>query len=245
VSIWFYGSNASVLTQHSIRQGEVRNWCSDNFLSYQTLSDISSNRVQFISSLRDLSFITPTSSPSLNRNTSNITLLRSLVASAFNPQIARIDFPEKKFAPSISGAVELDPEAKTIKYFNQENGRVFVHPSSTVFDAQTFPGNSVYMAYFNKMATSKVFIRDLTPFNAYAALLFCGEITLDTLGRGLLVDGWLRLRGWARIGVLVSRLRVMLDEVLQKKIDDPGAELGGDEVVKVVSRLVELDGLDQ
>ena len=95
------------------------------------------------------------------------------------------------------------------------------------------------------MATSKVFIRDLTPFNAYAALLFCGEITLDTLGRGLLVDGWLRLRGWARIGVLVSRLRVMLDEVLQKKIDDPGAELGGDEVVKVVSRLVELDGLDQ
>jgi ATP-dependent RNA helicase DHX57 len=114
-----------------------------------------------------------------------------------------------------------------------------------VFDAQTFPGNSVYMAYFNKMATSKVFIRDLTPFNAYTALLFCGEITLDTLGRGLVVDGWLRLRGWARIGVLVSRLRGMLDEVLQKKIDDPGIDLGGDEVVKVVSRLVELDGLDQ
>lgn len=62
----------------------------------------------------------------------------------------------------MSGAVELDPEAKTIKYFNQENGRVFVHPSSTVFDAQTFPGHSVYMSYFNKMATSKVFIRDLT-----------------------------------------------------------------------------------
>jgi ATP-dependent RNA helicase DHX57 len=58
--------------------------------------------------------------------------------------------------------VELDPEAKTIKYFNQENGRVFVHPSSTVFDAQGFPGNSVYMSYFNKMATSKVFIRDLS-----------------------------------------------------------------------------------
>jgi ATP-dependent RNA helicase DHX57 len=238
-------SNIIILTNHSIRQGEIRNWCSDNFLSYQTLSDISSNRVQFLSSLRELSFIPANPSTSLNRNTNNTTLLRSLIASAFNPQIARIDFPDKKFAPSISGAVELDPEAKTIKYFNQENGRVFVHPSSTVFDAQTFPGNSVYMAYFNKMATSKVFIRDLTPFNAYTALLFCGEITLDTLGRGLVVDGWLRLRGWARIGVLVSRLRGMLDEVLQKKIDDPGIDLGGDEVVKVVSRLVELDGLDQ
>ena len=234
-----------ILINSSIRQGEIRSWCTENFLSYQTLSDIASNRTQYISSLRDLSFIPHTRTPSLNTHKSSTPLLRSLIASAFNPQIARIDFPDKKFAPSVSGAVELDPEARTIKFFNQENGRVFIHPSSSVFSTQTFPGNSVYMAYFNKMATSKVFIRDLTPFNAYTALLFCGEISLDTLGRGLVVDGWLRLRGWARIGVLVSRLRGMLDEVLQRKIDDPGAELGAEEVVRVVARLVELDGLDQ
>jgi ATP-dependent RNA helicase DHX57 len=82
-------------------------------------------------------------------------------------------------------------------------------------------------------------------FNAYTALLFSGPITLDTLGRGLVVDGWLRLRGWARIGVLVSRLRLMLDEVLERKIDDPGTDLANDEVVGVVRRLVELNGLDQ
>ncbi|KAH8600025.1 P-loop containing nucleoside triphosphate hydrolase protein [Bisporella sp. PMI_857] len=233
------------MLQNRVRQGEIRNWCSENYLSYQTLSDISSNRTQYFSSLRELSFI-PNSPPSaLNRNTKNTPLIRSLIASAFNPQVARIDLPDKKFAASISGAVELDPEARTIKYFNQENGRVFVHPSSTVFDAQTFPGNSVYISYFNKMATSKVFIRDLTPFNAYTMLLFGGKLELDTLGRGLVVDGWLRLRGWARIGVLVSRLRSMLDEVLQRKIDDPGADLGGEEVVSIVTRLVELDGMDQ
>ena len=232
----------------SIRQGEIRNWCSMNYLNYQTLSDISSNRTQFLTSLRELSFIpssTSTSFATLNKNSHNDALLRSLIAGAFNPQVARIDFPDKKFAPSVSGAVELDPEAKTIKFFNQENGRVFVHPSSTVFDAQGFSGNSVYMSYFNKMATSKVFIRDLTPFNAYTALLFSGPISLDTLGRGLVVDGWLRLRGWARIGVLVSRLRGMLDDVLQRKIDDPGADVAGNEVVDCVVRLVELDGLDQ
>jgi len=228
-----------------VRQGEIRNWCSENYLNYQTLNDISSNRIQYLSSLRELSFIPNSHSPALNRNTTNTPLIRSLIASAFNPQLARIDLPDKKFAASSSGAVELDPEARTIKYFNQENGRVFVHPSSTVFDAQTFPGNSVYMSYFNKMATSKVFIRDLTPFNAYTMLLFGGKLELDTLGRGLVVDGWLRLRGWARIGVLISRLRGMLDEVLQRKIDDPGAELGGEEVVQVVTRLVELDGMDQ
>jgi ATP-dependent RNA helicase DHX57 len=82
-------------------------------------------------------------------------------------------------------------------------------------------------------------------FNAYTALLFSGPITLDTLGRGLIVDGWLRLRGWARIGVLVSRLRGMLDDVLARKIDDPGVDLSADEIVDVVVRLVELDGMDQ
>jgi len=101
------------------------------------------------------------------------------------------------------------------------------------------------MSYFNKMATSKVFVRDLTPFNAYTALLFSGPIALDTLGRGLVVDGWLRLRGWARIGVLVSRLRGMLDDVLQKKIDEPGLDMAGNEVVDCVVRLVQFDGLDQ
>ncbi len=59
------------------------------------------------------------------------------------------------------------------------------------------------------------------------------------------MDGWLRMRGWARIGVLVSRLRSMLDEVLARKIEDPGLDLSGDEVVGVVRRLVEKNGLDQ
>lgn len=59
------------------------------------------------------------------------------------------------------------------------------------------------------------------------------------------MDGWLRMRGWARIGVLVSRLRSMLDAVLARKIEDPGMDLSGDEVVGVVRRLVEKNGLDQ
>lgn len=163
-----------LLTFFRIRQGEVRNWCGDNYLNFQTLSDIASNRTQYLSSLRELSFIPQSfnASQSLNKHNSNTPLLRSLCAGAFNPQLARIDFPDKKFAQSVSGAVELDPEARTIKYFNQENGRVFVHPSSTVFDAQVFPGNSVYMSYFNKMATSKVFIRDLTRNSSPIPLYF-------------------------------------------------------------------------
>jgi ATP-dependent RNA helicase DHX57 len=38
---------------------------------------------------------------------------------------------------------------------------------------------------------------------------------------------------------------MMLDKLLARKIDDPGLELGNDEVVGIVRKLVELDGLDQ
>lgn len=226
---------------------EVRSWCDEYFLSSQTLRDISSNRTQYLSALTDAGFLSKTygrgTVKSLNQQNTNSGLIRALVAGAFNPQVARIEFPDKTFASSMSGAVERDTEARGIHFFNQENGRVFVHPSSTLFKNQSFLGG-VYLSYFNKMATSKIFIRELTPFNVYSALLFSGPIEVDTLGRGLIVDGWLRLRGWARIGVLVSRLRLMLDEVLARKIDEPSLDFGNEEVVGIVRRLVEKDGLD-
>lgn len=74
--------------------------------------------------------------------------------------------------------------------------------------------------------------------------MFSGAIELDTLGRGLVVDGWLRLRGWARIGVLISRLRGMVDDVIALKVDNPSLELADNDVVKAVIKLIELDGLD-
>lgn len=250
---------------------KTQTWCASNFLSHQTLRDISSNRAQFVTSLKDAGIVPvdyTDASTTWNRNAPNRNLIRALVAGAFQPQVAQISFPDKKFASSVTGTVEVDPDARTIKYFNQENGRVFIHPSSILFSAQGYPSSAAYLSYFTKMATSKVFIRDLTrkfiilfhilalqslikystAFNAYSLLLFCGSITLDTMGRGLVVDGWLRLRGWARIGVLVSRLRTMLDEALAARIDNPalGSDGGaGDKVIEAVKRLIEFNGLDQ
>ncbi|CAG8050864.1 unnamed protein product [Penicillium salamii] len=250
----------------------TQSWCGANFLSHQTLRDISSNRAQFITSLKDAGVLAVNysdSSPVWNRNASNRNLIRALIAGAFQPQVAQISFPDKKFASSVTGTVEVDPDARTIKYFNQENGRVFIHPSSILFSAAGYPNAAAYISYFTKMATSKVFIRDLTrkllgpmhrvmvlfhsngfpAFNAYSLLLFCGSIELDTVGRGLVVDGWLRLRGWARIGVLVSRLRTMLDEALAERFDNPAQVTDGnsigDRVIEAVKKLIEYNGLDQ
>ena len=170
----------------------IRRWCDENFLVHQTLMDISSTRAQYIQSMQETGFLPYARSQldSYSRNNSSESLIRALIAGAFQPQIARIDFPEAKYKASAAGAVAQDPEAHTIKYFNEENGRVFVHPGSTMFDAQGFPGGSVFMSYFAKMATSKVFIRDLTPFNTYSLLMFGGDIGIDPQGRSLRGGSW-------------------------------------------------------
>ncbi|PSR81219.1 pre-mRNA-splicing factor ATP-dependent RNA helicase prp22 [Coniella lustricola] len=235
------------MVQDRVPQRQVRSFCDDSFLSYNTLSDINSTRTQYYSALTEIGLVLSSAhyaSRTPKQSSTSMPLLRALTASAFSPQIARIQLPDRKFMASVSGAVELDPEAKTIKYFTQENGRVFVHPSSTLFDSQGFSGNAAFVSYFTMMSTSKIFVRDLTPFNAYTLLLFSGAIELDTLGRGLVVDGWLRLRGWARIGVLISRLRGMVDDIIAKKVENPGLDLGDNDVVRAVVKLIELDGMD-
>jgi ATP-dependent RNA helicase DHX57 len=63
------------------------------------------------------------------------------------------------------------------------------------------------------------------------------------------VDGWLRLRGWARIGVLVSRLRGVIDGLIERRVEGTTTTTTGgagseSEIIRLVTRLIELDGLD-
>ncbi|MDI1489477.1 MAG: putative ATP-dependent RNA helicase ucp12 [Ramalina farinacea] len=276
-----YEGYASLKAEHTPYR-EIKSWCDNNFLSQQTLSDIATNRAQYLLSLKEIGFLPPSYTSPSQSNTTSPALLRALIASAFNPQIARIAFPDKKYAPSVSGAVELDPEARTIKFFTESpvlitpsssttgnrppnpgphsaatqqhppSNRVFLHPSSTLFPPgstppQFAPPNPNYLSYFSALSTSKHFIRECSPLNAYALLLFGGKVEMDTAGRGLLVDGWLKVRAHPRIGALVGRLRGMLEGVLGGWVDE--GDVGGREgmrreVVRVVGRLVEMDGMD-
>lgn len=54
----------------------------------------------------------------------------------------------------------------------------------------------------------------------------------------------MKLRGWARIGVLVARLRGLVDDLIADKVQSPGVDLGDNEVIRIVKKLIELDGLD-
>src|SRR3569833_930240 len=138
-------------------QRQVRAFCDDSFLSYNTLSDIASTRTQYYAALAEIGIVPPSTDYRYDNaaaaTAASPTQHHAHTTSAFTPQIARIQFPDKKFATSMSGAVELDPDARTIKYFTQENGRVFVHPASTLFDSQSFSGSASFLSYFTMMST--------------------------------------------------------------------------------------------
>lgn len=265
----------------------ARSWANSSFLSVPALQTITSTRAQLLRSLIDAGIV-PSSytSPKQPQKAYSTTLLRAIISGSLTPQHASISFPSQKFASSISGSVAVDPEARTIKYFSPDppkNGttsdnegkphtssgtttRVFIHPSSCLFSATpaTYPSGTHYISYFSKIETSKIFIRDCTPFNVYALLLFGGDIIIDPDARGLRVDmGIWRVKGWPRIGVLIGRLRTALDGVLTKRLrdyedgrrreglgegkgkaslDDDGAD---ERLLRVVGRLIEFNGLDQ
>ncbi|KAJ8099663.1 P-loop containing nucleoside triphosphate hydrolase protein [Lipomyces tetrasporus] len=221
----------------------ARQWCEENYLSAKTLEDIGSTRDQYLSALQEIGFISSTRLASQTYTSAEYSLIRALLAASMNPSIARIQFPEKKYLAMSSGAVELDPEAKTIKLFTRDDGRVFIHPSSTLFSAQSFVGGGEFMSFFHKMATSKIFIRELTPFGGYSLLIFGGMLGTDLLGRGVTVGNWIRLRCWARIGVLVGRMRILLDQLLALKLEIPEIDVSGHEIVHLVKRLIDQEGL--
>jgi ATP-dependent RNA helicase DHX57 len=181
----------------------------------------------------------------LSQHSSNDSLLRSLVAAALYPNIARIVLPATKYEKLSSGSLALDPEARAIKFFfssetsEGRDERVFIHPSSTLFSATSFIDNSPFGAFFNPVQTSKVFLRDITPVSALAVMLLCGDkIEIDHLGRGIRVRG-LRVKAWARIGTLIAILRRLLDERLKWKIEHPEINILEDDVVVCLRKLVQ------
>ncbi|KAF2665232.1 P-loop containing nucleoside triphosphate hydrolase protein [Microthyrium microscopicum] len=237
---------------------DLRAWCGENFLNPQTLRDVESNRAQFVSALQDMGFLpwkysqSSANNNEFNAQNTNTPLIRALIAASLHPNIASISFPATKFAASHTGALALDPEARTIKYFAADSSRVFIHPSSTTFEAKGWSSDSKFLAFWERFASgegdrSKPYARGVTPVNVLSVLLFGGPLAVDTLGRGVVVDGWINVRGWARIFVLVGRMRKLLDGVLERRVDAPQGPLEAHEVkiLDVVRRLVEKDGLDR
>ena len=187
----------------------------------------------------------------VSKYSDNSALVRAVIAAALWPNIAKIVLPATKYEKIASGTLALDPEAKTIKFFTPptnlegEEERVFIHPGSTMFSNIAFIDNSSFVSFFTRVQTSKIFVRDVTPINAIAVLLLCGEkIEIDHLGRGMSVHG-LRIKAWARIGTLIAVLRRLLDERLKWKFESPAMDILEDDVMQCLRKLMQIEDIQR
>ncbi|ODN98303.1 ATP-dependent RNA helicase A [Cryptococcus wingfieldii CBS 7118] len=227
--------------------GAVKTFCDDNFISFTTLRDITSLRTDFLSALSSLGFFSSTSAAELakyNVNAKVDNLVKSVIVGGLYPRVVRVAMPKAQYERVQQGTIQKDHEAKEVKLFDQA-GRVFVHPSSILFNESGF--KSGYLAYFSKAETSKVFLRDATEVPLYGMLLFGGQITINHWAGGIMLgtDGHVKIRANTRIGVLCSQLRRLLDAQLTEQIESPHAAdlTGHDDVVQAMLALLQRDGL--
>lgn len=204
----------------------------------------------------------------LNRNNCNINMIKSIITAALYPQIARVELPDTKYAQSSGGAIALDPEFKKIKYWcrNEKysrlldrgeigtikeeiypSTRIFMHPSSSLFiNDEKSISNPSFIVYNDSQETSKLYAYNITPTSTISILLFGGQITYDLStsvthlkSKGIVMDNWLPIRTWCKNGVLIGKLRLLLDQIIKIKLEDPQTE-EGDDVLRVIEQLVKI-----
>lgn len=246
--------------------GDRRKLCKECFLSFETMQAIDDMRRELLSTLSDIGFIpnrrrggagggglSAVGLDAANVNSGDVTIIKSALCAGLSPSIIRVHLPQQKYMQAVSGSVEALPTSKEIKYYirggqadvqgsHYHNGvletRVFLHPASYNFGEVVYP--SPWMVYFEKVHTSKLYIRDSSPVTPYALLLFGGDVTVQhTAGTVTVGPGsWIRFRAAAKVGVLVKQLRRALDVLLAEKIEDPALDITDSPIVEVVLRLL-------
>ncbi|KAI0032148.1 P-loop containing nucleoside triphosphate hydrolase protein [Vararia minispora EC-137] len=224
----------------------------NNFISKSTFNDVRTLRNELLAALTSIGLVpydTSPTAPYLNTHSST-TLIKSIVFAALYPRVARVMLPRGalKFNQTAGGAVQRENTAKEYKVIDMRGERVWIHPASIVFGEAVWKSGLV--ASFQRVATSKVYLRDVTEVPLYALLLFGGKITVNHVGGGLTVggrEGMIRLKAWPRIGILVQQLRWLLDAQLMRVVDSSGAlSLGkNNAVIRTMLALLESDGMSQ
>ncbi|GJN87301.1 hypothetical protein Rhopal_000249-T1 [Rhodotorula paludigena] len=220
----------------------LRSFADENFISPSTFRDVLSLRTDYLSALSSVGFLplrAKAHDPAFNENSQNESLLKAIVF-AGTARLVRVKLPAAVFDKGISGAIERERESREVKYFEPE-GRVFLHPTSLLFEETKFV--SPFVTYANKQVTTKQFLRDATEVPLYALLLFSsGRISME-LDRGVTVhlgarqEHAVHLRAWPRIGVLVNGLRKIFDQELEGELEEPGF---GGPVTPAVNAMLEL-----
>ena len=237
-----------------ISQSQKTRYCQDNFLSMSAIRDVTSLREDFRTVLAEIGMNLTNATATPKSNDAN--LLKTIIYAGLFPNLARVQTPTAKYDKVMTGTIQRDIEARQVKFFTKEDGRVFILPSSILFANHKF--KSPFVTFFAKSAVvagkggngsadsgpgPKVYLRDATEIPMYALLFFGKTLVIDHENHGLVIDDWIKLRAWTRIGVLVNHLKRLLYSLLDRKIAEPALDISKDPIVDAMRALLDRDGL--
>jgi ATP-dependent RNA helicase DHX57 len=236
-------------------RGGERAFVEDNALSWQALDAVRAAREDYASVLADLGFVdrqyvdhirsdrlTDGSHPPLppDVRAGSLRMVKAALCAGLYPNVVRVRHPEQTFAPSAGGAVAVAAQAKELRFYAREAGRVFLHPSSINFGCGAF--ESPWLVYSEAVHTAKVYIRECTMVPPYALLLFGGDIGVNVQKGTLSLDGWAEFEAPPKVAVLVRELRAGVDRLLASKVENPAMDLSQSAAVKALLALISSDG---
>ncbi|KMZ73507.1 putative ATP-dependent RNA helicase [Zostera marina] len=186
------------------RSGWDRDFCWDNFLSPVTLQMIEDMRNQFVNLLSDIGFIDKAKGPkTYNYYGDDLKMVSAVLCAGLYPNV-----------------IQCKKRGKRTAFYSKEVGKVDIHPSSVNAGVHIFP--LPYMVYSEKVKTSNIYIRDSTNISDYALLLFGGNLTPSKNGEGIeMLDGYLHFSASKSVLQLIQKLKAGLDNLLQRKIEEP------------------------
>jgi ATP-dependent RNA helicase DHX57 len=213
-------------------------FCDRNFMSRKTLLVIGDVRKQLRNAILDAGF---GDEEGVSENNTNLRVVKAVICASLYPNIVRVDPPDTKYHDTASGAVAKEHKAQELRLRSKTRERVFLHPESVNFDEGNF--DTRWLAYYAKVQTARVFVRDSTAVSPYAILLFGGDIEVRHAQEQLAVDGWIVFSCPARVAVLVRELRRSLDGLLLAKFHHPETKIHeeGRAVSDAILRIIKLE----
>ena len=142
-----------------------RDFCRSHFLSDSALLAIATLRSQLLSSLCDMGFLGSGGRgerASANSFASSARVLKSVCCAGLYPRVVKIKLPKKKFKETSVGAMEDFGKIEQAKYLLQSGDRVYLHPGSVMGKEAPEANMNLFLIFYEKVETKKVYLRDAT-----------------------------------------------------------------------------------
>uniref|UniRef100_A0A8C0XAV7 ATP-dependent RNA helicase DHX29 n=1 Tax=Castor canadensis TaxID=51338 RepID=A0A8C0XAV7_CASCN len=208
-------------------------YCRRNFLNRTSLLTLEDVKQELIKLVKAAGFSSSTTSTSWEGNRASqtlsfqdIALLKAVLTAGLYDNVGKIIFTKS-----------VDVTEKLACVVETAQGKAQVHPSSVNRELQTYG----WLLYQEKIRYARVFLRETTLITPFPVLLFGGDIEVQHRERLLSVDGWIYFQAPVKIAVIFKQLRVLIDSVLRKKLENPKMSLENDKILQIITELIKTE----